>query len=90
MASIKEIKKDVDYLVSEVISDCWVFIYMNQDKKTEEAVQVISDAIDLRNKLFDKINNPEKDNIKKHYKSINQELLTGVDALFNKVSQLAK
>ncbi len=90
MASLRLIKKDVDFLVSEVVSDCWMFVYLNPGKKYEEAVSLIEDAVDLRNKLYDKINHPDKTNMKMHYKAVNEELLKGVDSLFLKISALVK
>ena len=90
MSSLRTIKKDIDFLVAEVISDCWVFVYLNPNKKTEEALAVINEAVDLRNELYDRVNNPDKENIKKHYVAINADLLKGVDSLFLKISDLAK
>ena len=90
MASLRFIKKDVDFLVSEVISDCWMFMYLHPGKKYDEAVDVISEAVELRNKLYNKINHPDKNGVKKYYKSVNEELLKGVDALFLKISALTQ
>ena len=90
MASLRVIKKDIDFLISEVISDCWVFLYINDGKKKEDIVTIINEAVDLRNALYSKVNNPDKENIKSHYKNINRELFTGVDTLFQKVSKLAE
>jgi len=90
MASLRVIKKDIDYLVSEVISDCWTFLYINPDKKAEDVVEIINDAITLRNGLFERVNTPVKENAKAHFKAINQDLLTGVDALFQRMSALTK
>jgi hypothetical protein len=90
MASLRVIKKDIDFLISEVISDCWVFLYINDGKKKDEIVAIINEAVDLRNALYSKVNNPDKENIKNHYRNINKELFTGVDTLFLKVSKLAE
>ncbi len=90
MASLRTIKKDIDFLVSEVISDCWVFMYINPDQKAEEAVAIINDAVTLRNELFERVNIRQKENAKKHFKLINQDLLKGVDALFMRISNLTK
>ena len=89
MANLRVIKKDIDYLVMEVISDCWVFLYVNECKKLEEVIAVINEAVALRNGLYDRVNNPDKENIKKHYKEINKDLFTGVDSLFQKISRIA-
>ena len=35
MASLRGIKNDIDYLVSEVISDCYMALYFNDQSKRE-------------------------------------------------------
>lgn len=90
MASLRTIKKDIDFLVSEVISDCWVFMNINPEKKTDEAVSIINDAVVLRNELFERVNSKEIESPKKHFKAISQDLLKGVDALFIRISGLTK
>ena len=90
MANLRLIKKDIDFLISEVVSDCWVYLYMNEAKNKEEIMGIINEAIDLRNDLYDKVNKPNKENIKGHYKSINKDLFTGVDILFQKISKVAE
>ncbi|MDR0295783.1 MAG: hypothetical protein LBH91_06345 [Prevotellaceae bacterium] len=89
MASIRHIKKDIDYLVSEVVSDCCTFMYLYPEKKQAEALAIINEAIDLRNNLIERTNHPEG-KAKVHYKSIFTDLLTGVDASFKKISELTK
>jgi len=90
MASLRTLKKDIDFLVEEVISDCCTFMYVYPDKKREEAIQVIQDAVELRNKLYAEVNNPQDNPKKLYYKAINKELLEGVDALFQRISELTK
>ncbi|PKP37437.1 MAG: hypothetical protein CVT97_05730 [Bacteroidetes bacterium HGW-Bacteroidetes-14] len=90
MASLRIVKKDIDFLISEVISDCWVFMYINPDKKTDDAVAVINDAVALRNELYNRVNQRPAENAKKHFKAINMDLLKGVDELFVRVSNLTK
>ena len=90
MANLRVIKKDVIYLINEVISDCWVFMYLNGDKKQEEAQQIINDAIALGDNLFDQINHYPKEETKKHFKQVNEKMLVEVDALFKRISALAK
>lgn len=84
------IKKDIDFLASEIISDCWVYMYINPEEKTDQVVAIINDAVILRNELIDRVNSRQIENAKKHYKAINQDLLKGVDALFMRISALIK
>ncbi len=90
MANLRVIKKDIDYLVSEVISDCWTFLYINPEKKAEDVVAIINDAVEFRNSLYERVNNPSKENVKAHYKAINNDLLSGIDSLFQRISALTK
>lgn len=92
MASVRELKKDIDYLVFEVISDCFVFSGLNPDNKSDELSVLISDAVNFRNDLIARVNNPDgKDNpkiIKAYYKTVQKDLLEGVDKLFTRLSEL--
>ena len=94
MASVRELKKDIDYLIYEVISDCFVFSGLHPDMKSDELSAIISDAVDFRNDLIARVNNPDgKDNpkiVKAYYKSVEKDLLTGVDKLFSRLSEMTK
>ena len=90
MANLRSFKKDVIFLVNEVISDCWVFMYLNRNEKTEEAKKIVADAVELGDNIFEQINHYPKEDAKKHFKALNQKLLEGVDALFVRLSGLTK
>ena len=93
MASIRSIKRDIDYLVSEVIADSYLTIYFHPDKR-ERAIKIIEDAVALRNGLVNRANNPvEKNNphlVKRHYNQLRRDLLEGIDKLFTQVSDACK
>ncbi len=93
MASVRMIKKDIDYLVGEVVSDCYLTIYFHPEKK-DDVVALIHYTVDFRNKLFAAVNNPvEKNNpslVKKHYAAIRRELMQNVDDIFAKLSAICK
>ena len=90
MANLRVFKKDVIFLINEVISDCWVYMYMNGDKNLDEAKKIVADAVELGDNIFEQINHYPKDDAKKHFKALNQKLLEGVDALFVRLSGLTK
>jgi hypothetical protein len=94
MASIRELKKDIDYLVYEVISDCYVFSGVHPDSHTDELSAIISEAIGFRNDLIARVNNPDgKENpkiLKAYYKLVEKDLLSGIDKLFDRLSTLTK
>ncbi len=93
MASVRELKKDIDYLVFEVISDCLLYSEIRPDMKSEEVSSIIEDAVEFRNDLIARVNNPDgKDNpkiVKAYYKKVGKDLLSGVDQLFGRLSSLS-
>lgn len=93
MASVRELKKDIDFLVFEVISDCFVYSNLHPDNKSEELTALISEAVELRNDLIARVNNPDgKDNpkiVKAYYNSVSKDLMLGVDKLFEKLSAIS-
>ena len=94
MASVRGLKKDIDSLIFEVISDCFVYTGINQDDNAEKVSAIISDAVNLRNDLIARVNNPDgKDNskiVKSYYKSVEKDLISGADKLFERLSSLKK
>ena len=93
MASVRELKKDIDYLIFEVISDCFVYSGIHPENESDKLSAIISDSVAFRNDLIARVNNPDgKDNpkiVKAYYKSVEKDLITGVDKLFDRLSTLS-
>lgn len=93
MASLRDLKKDIDYMMYEVISDCFVYQGVHPDHKTEELQAIINDAVSLRNDLIARVNNPDgKDNpkiVKAYYQTVKKDLAVGADKLFSRLSALS-
>lgn len=94
MASLRGIKNDIDYLVSEIISDCYVALYFNDESKRERIVALIEEAVEFRNEMFVKANHPaDKQNktlVKKHYSQMRRDMMARVDAMFAELSTICK
>lgn len=94
MASIRELKKDIDYLIFEVISDCFVYAGLHPSNKTDEVSGIVNSAVSLRNDLIMRVNSPdgkgEPKAVKTHYKKIEKDLVEGVDKLFDQLSSVSK
>ena len=93
MAKVRDLKKDVDYLVSAVVSDCYAYMYINGEKNKDKVLDIINSLVEKRNELYDRINTPTKKldskQVKAHYKSIQADLLTVVDNSFTKLSEVS-
>lgn len=94
MASIRLLKKDIDNQIYEIISDCFIYAGLHPGSSEEEISGIISDAVDLRNELIARVNNPDgKDNpklVKKHFKAVSDDLVAGVDRFCGRLSSVSK
>ena len=94
MASIRSIKKDIHFLTNEVVSDCYVFIYLNPGKKTEVAEKIATESEALRQSLLGKVNKAGKFENAKARKSffngLYEELVSEVNKQFEQLSELSK
>lgn len=93
MASIRSIKKDIDFLLQEVVSDSYMTIFFHPERK-EDVVKIIEQAVTMRNDLIKRAAKPaEKNNarlVKKQYQQIRLELMAGIDKQFAALSDLCK
>jgi hypothetical protein len=93
MASVRQLKKDIDDQVFEIISDCLLYLGLHPDKKADDISGIIDDAVSLRNDLIARVNHPEgKDNpkiVKKHYQTVTSDLNSGVDSLCSRLSSIS-
>lgn len=84
--NLRDIKKDIEYIIGEFIDDCTLFIALNPGKNSDEVAKIIDEAVDLYNELKDKINAKVEGNRKVYYNGIRKELFERTDALCEKLS----
>ncbi len=88
--NLRVIKKDVDYLVDEFLSDTFISMSFNQDEaKGEQMVALANEALDLRDEVFCKINHPEGDR-RAYYRNLMDELFGALDVLYDRLSEIVK
>ena len=86
MASIKNLKKDIDYVLGDVIEFAsGISILKNVPEKGEE---IIEEAFEVFDSLVTKINAKKVENKKAHFKAINEELEIKAKALVEKINKL--
>jgi len=86
MASIKNLKKDLNYIFSDIIEECYLWQLENKDKE-DKAESIIDGAIGAFDNLIEKVND-KSDNVKKHFQSILAELETNVQDLRKQLDSL--
>lgn len=93
MANIRDLKKDIDYLVYQVISDCFSAMNVTKDESTSDRLaEIVSDAVKLRNRLFSRINfkgdKDKPENPKEYYRNLRKDLVKGIDGLFERLGKV--
>ena len=88
MASIKNLKKDINYILGDVIEECYTWEIFNPkaDKKASEAI--INEAIEAFDALIEMINVKDVENKKAHFKNIETSLEETANKLIERVNQL--
>ena len=88
MASIRDLKKDINFVLGDIIEAVYVWEYNNTDKDTKKSEAIIDEAIDTFDELIAKVNDKSVENKKAHFKAINSELEERGKALIDKLNKL--
>jgi hypothetical protein len=93
MASIRQLKKEIGYLSSQIIGDSIDFVQTFNGKE-KEALAVIDEIVSLHNDTVDKINNPDgKDNpkiVKVYYSNLKKKYVEGINEAYKNLENLVK
>ncbi|WP_452223133.1 hypothetical protein [Lacinutrix chionoecetis] len=88
MANKRDLKKDINYVLGDIIEAVYVWEYTNTAKDTKKSQAIIDDAIEVFDDLIAKVNAKNVENNKAHYKSINAELETKGRELIDRINKL--
>ncbi|MFV0539893.1 MAG: hypothetical protein ACK5MZ_01470 [Aestuariibaculum sp.] len=88
MASKRDLKKDINYVLGDIIEAVYIWEYANADKDTKESEAIIDEAIDTFDSLIVKVNDRNVEDKKAHFKAINAELESKGRALIEKINKL--
>jgi len=88
MANVRDLKKDINYVLGDIIEAVYFWEYENTDKDTKKSEAIIDEAIETFDELIAKVNDKNVENKKAHFKSISQELETRGRALIDKINKL--
>ena len=88
MANKRDLKKDINYVLGDIIEAVYVWELDNPDKDTKKSDALIDEAIATFDDLIAKVNDRSVENKKIHFKAINKELETKGKSLIEKVNKL--
>lgn len=88
MANIRNLKKDINYVLGDIIEAVYIWELTNPGKDTKNSEKVIDEAIETFDELITKINDRSVENRKQHLKAVNKELETRGRNLIDKINAL--
>ena len=88
MANKRDLKKDINYVLGDIIEAVYVWELTNPEKETKTSEAIIDEAISVFDELIIKVNDRSVEDKKAHFKAINQELETRGRALIDKINKL--
>ena len=88
--NLRDIKKDIEYVLSAFVEDCSVVACVNPKVTDGNVSELMEEAIDLYNELRDQVNAKIEGSKKSYYNELRKEVLTRTDALYEKLSAAVK
>ena len=93
MASLRTLKKEIDYCLEELVFDCYMAMYVQAGKESD-IFAVMQKGVDLRNEFYKKVNNPAEPHnaslVRKHYAALRAEMEERFGQLFEELSNINK
>ena len=94
MASVKDLKKDIDLLMSLVLNDCFSVLEYNEKVDNDAILKIAGDVIQKHRELRLRANHPDgKDNpklVRKYFSSLISDALKEADAALERLSAEVK
>lgn len=89
MASIRDLKNDINNVLGGIIEAVYLVEASNGDKHSKEGSAIIDDAIAVFDDLISKVSDRDVENRSAHLKQVRQELETEGKKLVDRVNALA-
>ena len=91
MASIRILKKDINYLASELVGQAFFNEYYIKSISNVPLAEICAEAVEFRNSFLARVNHPDgKDNpklTKKYYSNLRNDLVKQFGDIAEKINQ---
>lgn len=88
MANVKNLKKDINYVLGDIIEAVYMWEMSTAGHPTESSNALIDEAIAAFDQLIVQVNAKKVENKKEHFKKINQDLEVVATQLVTKINNL--
>ena len=88
MASVKNLKKDINFVLGDIIEAVYIYEMTTTGKPSDNTNAIIDEAIASFDALITKVNAKNVANKKAHFKQINTDLEQTANQLLEKINGL--
>lgn len=88
MANVKNLKKDINFVLGDIIEAVYLYEISTTGKPTEATNAIIDEAIKTFDLLITKVNAKHVENKKVHFKKIHADLEIAANQLVGKINEL--
>ncbi|MCE3279350.1 MAG: hypothetical protein K0S44_1541 [Bacteroidetes bacterium] len=92
MANRRELKRNINGLLGDVIEECYESLLNNEGKNEKEVEAIVDEAVDLADELIARTNSAKslksKKEVQKHFSAIKEELGDKVIGFVEKLNAL--
>jgi hypothetical protein len=88
MASIRDLKKDINNVLGDLIEAVYLVDGTSDNQNSKEGSEIIENAIDTFDELIAKVNRRDIKDRKKHLQEVRKELEVKAQALSDKINKL--
>ncbi len=89
MASIRDLKKDINFVLGDVIEAVYIVEAANNKQDSKEGAKIIDAAIETFDDLIGKVNDKKVDNKKAHLNKVREELEKKATSLVEQLNKLS-
>ncbi len=89
MASVRDLKKDINYVLGDIIEAVYIVEAANGKQDSKEGVKIIDNAIETFDGLIAKVNTKKVENRKAHYNEVRSELESKAKGLVDSLNKLS-
>lgn len=93
MASIRSLKKDIQFVTNEIIIECFTLDYLFPKKTSDELASIIADTIQFKQntlKAINSVSNTSNQPVKNQFKNIRLKMQAEINELVGRMEKLSK
>ena len=90
MASRRDLKKDINYVIGDIFTECLIYKELVPGTNKDEAEKLIVDLLRIDNEFITRISHTEPGNAKGYYSALVKDFQKEISAVIDKLTKLKK